>query len=1358
MVDSEAGGVVVSGEATPLLGGGAFSSTTTTTGNSDDDEGRNSNSNNNNNNNNSNNNNNNNNNNTLRQRVWKFLEAKTPRGAMYEKFMIFLILTDVVAFIVGSVFVEPYNKSLGYAWAIRGSDESICNNFCDALWFGNHRDNDLGWLGVGSTSLLELITIAVFTVEYVLRVWVSPLEGYSNPVTFVLTDFFSWVDLASTLPFYLDAFVFSSEDYFGSTGFLRMFRLFRMARVEGGRYNSALNMCGDVYRAQKEILGTATFVGVTTWISVSSLYYLVERRNTDMIYCGHAPEGFCETDPDDMDTSLCAFDNWGIVDCSLAGCPGTEEVPEPCYNLYQSIPMASYFSLLNLFGEFPLFDQHSTGGQIVGTLTSLVAVFIFALPVGIIGNGFETEINKRRKNVDESPIVEGSTNTLGFVANGGSLSSSMYNFYYHSDSKPGKYFEFLINLLVVGTALTFMIDTIDELPEGYRLAQSYFEFFAVLVFTAEYGTKIYATVVSDPKYANTSLSSGLWTYATTFLPFVDLLGFLPYWIVLFGFGGHIIDISGPSDGGGTFVKALRLLRIFRFEKYTHAFLSFDDIFTRNADVLGVTFFSSVLLWVFFGALLYMTERDNPDPEMASNYNSVPNSMWMTLLNLSGEAPLAQYSLVGKIATGILGLFATAVFGIPIGILGGGFEEVVEEETEDDHRETSSIGTKGTTATMATTTTMAKATNTSSNDNSSLNINNGATPSFGTDLEKWCYNIVTDKSSAIAETIETLIFVLIFVAITIGAWNTVKGHEDDFSGIEALTVCAFTLEYIVRLIGVGADPILTANGTSNGFVSRLRYVFSFYSIIDLLAILPYYLALALPESIIDQYDEYLRMARILRLLALDKHVPSFSLIDDVIRYKWQSIKVAGYAAITLWTIFAGLIYLCEYTDSTNEIDPVPLHSSCTDDCTMMDRFQNYFDSFYFVGIHLTGDYPITTYDWPAKIVNFFMVVSAVGVVSIPSGLIANGFVEIVQSKNKAKNSGSKDAAAAAAAADDDAVEGDDWYEVEYRALKGVAPPDSPWGPTMDYCQNAVNEFLNGTKDASGKTHYTPLSLAGRIFIFAVIILNIVAVIVESVPTIDRAVGNESGNFFDKFETLSIAVFSLEYVSRLFCAPKNRESLYSSWVYAHTFFGIVDFLSTAPWYIDQILVATGTIADGGNAAMVFRIFRIVRLLQLEDFLTAFSKLDNVFRASMGILKSTILLALIIWVGGGSLFFILERNNPNFRECHDSIPVRSVTNGTDLLPGCYDFESTDACIDYYGDGMCDQKVFVNLPNTLYMTAVFLGGEWGVTDFTWPGKILCIFFCYVGIALYAIPAGTLFDKFGGVLGLDGDDEDEEE
>jgi hypothetical protein len=66
-----------------------------------------------------------------------------------------------------------------------------------------------------------------------------------------------------------------------------------------------------------------------------------------------------------------------------------------------------------------------------------------------------------------------------------------------------------------------------------------------------------------------------------------------------------------------------------------------------------------------------------------------------------------------------------------------------------------------------------------------------------------------------------------------------------------------------------------------------------------------------------------------------------------------------------------------------------------------------------------------------------------------------------------------------------------------------------------------------------------------------------------------------------------------------------------------------------------------------------------------------------------------------------------------------------------------------------------FLHIVNSLYLTAVFLGGEWGVVDFTWPGRIVCLSFCVLGIALYAIPIGTLFDSFGAVLGMDGDDDE---
>ena len=230
--------------------------------------------------------------------LFAFLEAKTSAGLWYERLIILLILLNVAAFVLASLFVTEYNP---VSWAERHT--GLCSDWCDALWFGNYSDNPLLVLNIGATSILELFTILVFTIEYICRLTLADLEdpkyaGFMGRLRWIPT-FFSVVDLVSTVPFYVDAFFLRDSDLV-ATSFVRMFRLFRMMRVEG-RYDSALTMIGDVFAAQRGILGTALFVGFTTWMTISSLFYVVERKNLDMIYCGAAPD-YC---PDDIDTSLC---------------------------------------------------------------------------------------------------------------------------------------------------------------------------------------------------------------------------------------------------------------------------------------------------------------------------------------------------------------------------------------------------------------------------------------------------------------------------------------------------------------------------------------------------------------------------------------------------------------------------------------------------------------------------------------------------------------------------------------------------------------------------------------------------------------------------------------------------------------------------------------------------------------------------------------------------------------------------------------------------------------------------------------------------------------------------------------------
>ena len=385
-----------------------------------------------------------------------------------------------------------------------------------------------------------------------------------------------------------------------------------------------------------------------------------------------------------------------------------------------------------------------------------------------------------------------------------------------------------------------------------------------------------------------------------------------------------------------------------------------------------------------------------------------------------------------------------------------------------------------------------------------------------------------------------------------------------------------------------------------------------------------------------------------------------------------------------------MYFTEYKDTENDIDPIP-YDGCAGNCTQANRFKDVFMAMPVTIIHLTGDFPIVNYSTWARVVCFFMVVVGVGLVSIPAGLIASGFSDVVEESQ---------------GADTNVAENyNNW----------VLPDEKPRSPCCDGLMQSVNDFLNA-KEGCGRFFNN--------FVFILIILNVLAVILETIPDINQSWGE---NAFNVFEAFSVIVFSIEYLARVFSVVKDPEHFYSRYFYCTTFFGVVDFIAVAPWYVQQIFFS-----HDHDMAVVFRVFRLFRVLQLEHFCEAFTKLDDVYRESENVLKATGLMALIVWLLSGVLFYLFERDNLNWK-----------------ADGCTtaDFKNhKDGCNTSFGD----------IPSALYFTAIFLGGEWAKTDFSFFGKLLCVFLCIAGIAIYAIPIGALFDSFGEVLG--GGDDDEED
>ena len=125
---------------------------------------------------------------------------------------------------------------------------------------------------------------------------------------------------------------------------------------------------------------------------------------------------------------------------------------------------------------------------------------------------------------------------------------------------------------------------------------------------------------------------------------------------------------------------------------------------------------------------------------------------------------------------------------------------------------------------------------------------------------------------------------------------------------------------------------------------------------------------------------------------------------------------------------------------------------------------------------------------------------------------------------------------------------------------------------------------------------------EIFVASLVVLNVLAIILESVHDIHEAYAT----FFHAFDLFSVAVFSVEYVLRVWSfAEKFKAEGGTAWAgrksYIFSFYGLVDFFSTVPFYL-QLLMP-------GTDLRVLRMFRLLRIFKLSRYNSA---MDDMFEA--------------------------------------------------------------------------------------------------------------------------------------------------
>lgn len=224
------------------------------------------------------------------------------------------------------------------------------------------------------------------------------------------------------------------------------------------------------------------------------------------------------------------------------------------------------------------------------------------------------------------------------------------------------------------------------------------------------------------------------------------------------------------------------------------------------------------------------------------------------------------------------------------------------------------------------------------------------------------------------TILILISVNIISIILESFANFNKLYSQQLYYIELISIIIFTTEYILRII---TSDLLYHN--TSKMKSVLTYIKSPMALIDILAIIPFFLPMLIPVDL--RILRVLRLTRLFRVFKINRYTKSLKLIAKVLHRKKEELVITLFVTFLMLLLSSSIMFLLE-----SEQQP--------------ESFPNIIASFWWAIATLTtvgyGDvYPITVM---GKILSGIIALLGIGLVALPTGIMSSGFIEELEYKN------------------------------------------------------------------------------------------------------------------------------------------------------------------------------------------------------------------------------------------------------------------------------------------------------------------------------------------------------------------------
>lgn len=227
-----------------------------------------------------------------------------------------------------------------------------------------------------------------------------------------------------------------------------------------------------------------------------------------------------------------------------------------------------------------------------------------------------------------------------------------------SDDRVSRWYDFFLVVLISGNIVAIIIESVEPVHIRYAAQFFWFEVFSVVVFSVEYLFRLWACVENpEGKYAGWS---GRMKFAATPMAMVDLLAILPFFLGMF----FSLDLR--------FLRALRLLRIFKLTRYSSSMTLLLKVLKDEAQSFGAAFFILIIVMIFASSGIYLFEH-KAQPEAFSN---IPEAFWWSVATLTtvGYGDVTPITVGGKMFGVAIMIIGIGMVALPAGILASAFSE------------------------------------------------------------------------------------------------------------------------------------------------------------------------------------------------------------------------------------------------------------------------------------------------------------------------------------------------------------------------------------------------------------------------------------------------------------------------------------------------------------------------------------------------------------------------------------------------------------------------------------------------------------------------------------------------------------